>query len=154
MRKKTKTKVLNIRLSEWEFNELEKATKLTGQSKTSFLVMAMLEKIQRIRREIMERKEHTRNQKRMYRIHKQEEKIQELELLVGKLQQENDKLKEQQKKFIKYLEDELDRLARECSQIYEDSLGKTRLVNEDIFNEVNKILSKYKEITGVSDETN
>lgn len=102
----------------------------------------------------MERKEHTRNQKRMYRIHKQEEKIQELELLVGKLQQENDKLKEQQKKFIKYLEDELDRLARECSQIYEDSLGKTRLVNEDIFNEVNKILSKYKEITGVSDETN
>lgn len=58
----------------------------------------------------------------------------------------------QQKKFIKYLEDELDRLARECSQIYEDSLGKTRLVNEDIFNEVNKILSKYKEITGVLDE--
>lgn len=102
----------------------------------------------------MKIKEHTRNQKRMYRIHKQEEKIQELELLVGKLQQENDKLKEQQKKFIKYLEDELDRLARECSQIYEDSLGKTRLVNEDIFNEVNKILSKYKEITGVSDETN
>lgn len=60
--------------------------------------------------------------------------------------------KTQQKKFIKYLEDELDRLARECSQIYEDSLGKTRLVNEDIFNEVNKILSKYKEITGVLDE--
>ena len=48
MRKKTKTKVLNIRLSEWEFNELEKATKLTGQSKTSFIVMAMLEKVQRI----------------------------------------------------------------------------------------------------------
>ena len=49
MRKKTKTKVLNIRLSEWEFNELEKATKLTGQSKTSFLIMAMREKVQRIR---------------------------------------------------------------------------------------------------------
>jgi uncharacterized protein (DUF1778 family) len=49
MRKKTKTKVLNIRLSEWEFNELEKATKLTGQSKTSFLVMAMLEKVQKIK---------------------------------------------------------------------------------------------------------
>lgn len=41
-----------------------------------------------------------------------------------------------------------------CGKNYEDSLGKTRLVNEDIFNEVNKILSKYKEITGVSDETN
>ena len=48
MRKKTKTRVLNIRLSEWELNELEKAIKLTGQSKTSFLIMAMLEKIQRI----------------------------------------------------------------------------------------------------------
>ena len=54
----------------------------------------------------------------------------------------------QQKEFIKYLENEKDRLARECSQIYEDSLGKTRLVNEDIFNEVDTILSKYKEIIG------
>ena len=42
----------------------------------------------------MKLKEHTRNQKRMYRIHKQDEKIQNLELLVGKLQQENKKLKE------------------------------------------------------------
>ena len=49
MRKKTKTRVLNIRLSEWEFNELEKATNLTGQSKTSFLIRAMLEKVQRIK---------------------------------------------------------------------------------------------------------
>ena len=52
----------------------------------------------------------------------------------------------QQKEFIKYLEDEKDRLAREVSQIYEDSLGKTKLVNEDIFNEVNNVLSKYNEI--------
>ena len=43
----------------------------------------------------MKIKEHNRNQKRMYRIHKQEEKIQELELLVGKLKQENKRLKEQ-----------------------------------------------------------
>ena len=56
----------------------------------------------------MERKEHTRNQKRMYRIHKQEEKIQSLELLVGKLQQENDKLEKQQKEFIRYLEEEIE----------------------------------------------
>lgn len=49
MRKKTKTRVLNIRLSEWEFNELEKVTKSTGQSKTSFLIMAMLEKVQKIK---------------------------------------------------------------------------------------------------------
>ena len=55
----------------------------------------------------------------------------------------------QQKEFISYLENEKDRLSRECSQIYEDSLGKTRLVNEDIFNEVNDILQKYKSIIGV-----
>ena len=54
----------------------------------------------------------------------------------------------QQKEFISYLENEKDRLARECSNIYEDSLGKTRFVNEDIFNEVDTILSKYKEIIG------
>ena len=54
----------------------------------------------------------------------------------------------QQKEFIKYLEDEKDRLARECSNIYEDSLGHTRLVNEDKFNEVNDILQKYRSIIG------
>ena len=63
-----------------------------------------------------------------------------------------DKLLNQQKEFISYLENEKDRLSRECSQIYEDSLGKTRLVNENIFNEVNDILQKYKSIIGVLDE--
>lgn len=58
------------------------------------------------------------------------------------------KIEIQQKKFVKYLEDEKDRLARECSNIYEDSLGHTRLVNEDIFDEVNDILQKYKSIIG------
>ena len=56
------------------------------------------------------------------------------------------KLENQQKEFISYLENEKDRLARECSHTYEDSLGKTRFVNEDIFNEVDTILSKYKSI--------
>lgn len=58
------------------------------------------------------------------------------------------KVETQQKEFIKYLEDEKDRLARECSNIYEDSLGKTKLVNENIFNEINDVLKKYKEIIG------
>lgn len=58
----------------------------------------------------------------------------------------------QQKEFINYLEDEKDRLARECSNVYEDSLGHTKLVNEDIFDEINDVLQKYKEIIGVSDE--
>lgn len=61
-------------------------------------------------------------------------------------------LENQQKEFMNFLENEKDRLARECSQIYEDDLGKTRLVNEDIFNEVNKISSKYKSVIGASDE--
>ena len=56
--------------------------------------------------------------------------------------------KTQQKEFIEYLEKEKDRLARETSHIYEDEIGKVRLVNEDVFNEINKILSKYKEIIG------
>lgn len=59
-----------------------------------------------------------------------------------------DKYKNQQKEFIEYLENEKNRLAKECSHTYEDSLGKLLYVNEDIFNEVNKIISKYKEITG------
>lgn len=68
------------------------------------------------------------------------------------LQDKNNNLETQQKEFIKWLEDEKNRLARECSNIYEDSLGHTRLVNENIFDEVNDILQKYKSIIGVSDE--
>ena len=65
---------------------------------------------------------------------------------IEQLQQENKKYKNQQKEFIEYLENEKDRLARECSPTYEYSLGKTKLVSEDIFNEVDKIISKYEEI--------
>lgn len=68
--------------------------------------------------------------------------------LIEKLNKENQELKNQQKEFIEYLENEKNRLAKECSHTYEDSLGKLLYVNEDIFNEVNKILSKYKEIIG------
>ena len=72
--------------------------------------------------------------------------------LIIELSKENTKLIKQQQEFIKYLEDEKDRLARECSNIYEDGLGHTRLVNEDKFDEVNDILQKYKEIIGVLNE--
>ena len=64
------------------------------------------------------------------------------------LQDKNNKLENQQKEFINYLEDEKDRLARECSNIYEDSLGHTRLVNADMFDEANDILQKYRSIIG------
>lgn len=49
----------------------------------------------------------------------------------------NNNLETQQKEFIKYLEDEKNRLARGCSNICEDK-----------FDEVNDILQKYKEIIG------
>ena len=68
------------------------------------------------------------------------------------LEEENKKYKNQQKEFIEWLENEKDRLARECSPTYEGSLGKKRFVNEDIFNEVDKILSKYKKIIGYVNE--
>ena len=58
-------------------------------------------------------------------------------------------IKNQQKEFIEYLEAEKDRLARECSQIYENGFGKVRLVSEDVHDEISRILEKYKEIIGV-----
>lgn len=54
----------------------------------------------------------------------------------------------QQKEFIKYLQEEKNRLLKGTSHYYIDSLGKTRLVNKDVFNEVDKILNRYKEIIG------
>ncbi len=75
-----------------------------------------------------------------------------LEGTIKEYQQAMDKYANQQKEFIKYLQEEKDRLTRECSNIYEDSLGKTRLVNEDVFNEVGKILNRYKEIIGLNNE--
>ena len=72
---------------------------------------------------------------------------------VKKLLKNKEQLKEQQQQeFIDYLEEEKDRLAGEISAIYENDLDETKLVNEDIFNEINKILSKYKEIIGLENE--
>lgn len=108
-------------------------------------------------------KSHNRNQRKMYRIHKQEEKIHNLELLIGSLEQENKELKKQleelqtlynnmfkchcnrvqvetllsqQKEFIEYLEGEIKRL--EENNIYEP-LQKMALET------FKHILSKYKE---------
>jgi hypothetical protein len=64
------------------------------------------------------------------------------------LQDKNNNLETQQKDFIKYLELEKDCFVRRCSNVYEDGLGRTRLVNEDIFDEIDNILQKYREIIG------
>ena len=63
---------------------------------------------------------------------------------VMKIANSRDRLLEEKQELIDYLKEEQDRLVRECSPIYEDGLGKTRLVNEDIYNEVSKILSKIE----------
>lgn len=48
--------------------------------------------------------EHTRNQKRMYRIHKQEEKILEQELMIASLQQKVEQLENIIKEAIEYIQ--------------------------------------------------
>lgn len=58
-------------------------------------------------------KPHTRNQRRMYRIHEQEERIYDLELVVGSLQRENKKLKEQLGKYKIELE-KADSITQSC----------------------------------------
>lgn len=64
-----------------------------------------------------------------------------------------DKYREQ-KKFIKYLEDEKDRLIKGTSHYYIDSFDRQHAVNETIYDEVDVILQKYKKIIGVSNENN
>lgn len=46
--------------------------------------------------------------------------------------------------LIEYLKKEKERLAKETSATYEDGLGRRRFVNEEIYNEVSKILSKLE----------
>lgn len=63
---------------------------------------------------------------------------------VKELLDKHEETQAEKQELIEYLKEEQDRLARECSHIYEDSLGRTRLVSEDIYNEVSKILSKIE----------
>lgn len=72
----------------------------------------------------------------------------DIELLldyIKKLQNNWDKLK-------KWLEEEKNRLATQVSNAYEDSLGKRRFVNEDIFNELAKVSGKMQELEQGKDE--
>ena len=58
------------------------------------------------------------------------------------------KIKNQQKDFISYLENEKNRLIHEVSHYYTDSFDRQHVVNEDVYDEVDKILNKFKEISG------
>ena len=138
-----KQKYLNA-VSDYETTMFEK-------EQLNSLVNSCQEEIRRLKIQLEDANEQISYLRRS--IERKEERI--IDLQYERIPYTNeyvDKLLNQQKEFISYLENEKDRLSRECSQIYEDSLGKTRLVNEDIFNEVNDILKKYKSIIGVLDE--
>lgn len=69
--------------------------------------------------------------------------------LYNKLQEKDKKIEQltnNWNKLEELIDEEKTRLAKECSHTYEDSLGKTKYVNEDIFNELNNILDKIKEM--------
>lgn len=59
-----------------------------------------------------------------------------------------EEMENQQKEFIEYLENEKDRLIKECSHHYTDSFDRQHAVNEDMYDEVDKISIKFKEIIG------
>lgn len=44
-----KTKLVAFKLTEWEYEQLMEATKITKQNKSRFIVMAMLEKAQKVK---------------------------------------------------------------------------------------------------------
>ena len=78
--------------------------------------------------------------------------IQTYDILLKANVEENKQLKEQlkkqQKEFIHFLEDEKDILIKEISHYYIDSFDRQHAVNETIYDEVEMILQKYKEIIG------
>jgi predicted ATP-dependent protease len=58
----------------------------------------------------MNKETHTRNQKRMYRIHKLEEKIHNQDLLIGNLQQRIDKANQTIDNYMMMETDEVGRI--------------------------------------------
>ena len=107
-------------------------------------------------------KPHTRNQRRMYRIHEQEERIYDVELVVGSLQRENKKLKEQLGKYKIELE-KADSITQSCifDGKKESKISYRKLLNlvkknktqqkefiewlENLINNANKVLADPKE---------
>lgn len=146
-------------LDKLQYNELEKASILLLRTEIRLKKenKQLKEQVEYLRRSI-ERKEDVIKDLELERVpytNKYVDKVvKENEILrknakhndkvVDKVNWENNLLKKEKKEIIDFLEKEQDRLARECSPIYEDGLGKTRLVNEEIYNEVSLILSKIE----------
>lgn len=51
-----KTKLVAFKLTEWEYEQLMEATKITKQNKSRFIVMSMLEKAQKVKESKNEKK--------------------------------------------------------------------------------------------------
>lgn len=95
-----------------------------------------------------------------------EDKCKELEKEIKKLKEDNEYLNKVNielsteknrlnniiNKLEAYCDTELNKLAVGTSHTYEDSLGKTRLVNEDIYKEIGKIKYILQELKGSDKE--
>ena len=87
-------------------------------------------------------REHTRNQKRMYRIHKQEEKILEQELMIAHLQQKVEQLEKQNKE----LKEENKRIFQ---NVNDDVLLRSNAMN---YAELKKTEKKVKQLENIRKE--
>lgn len=151
---KDSTTLVQDELVKNELNQIELQYNALKQQKFNEL----LKENQELKLELSGYRQAILNNKEMLGLKEQNEELKKqlkpnyyvkgLEGTLKEYQQEMKKVAIQQKEFINYLEDEKNRLARECIHIYEDSLGHTSLVNEDIFDEINDILQKYKSIIG------
>ena len=82
-------------------------------------------------------KTHTRNQRRMYRIHKLEEKIKEQELLIGSLKQQNEFLMKQDnilQSLMQWLYEQ-EKYANDDESIILDVIDKIKELKEIINND-------------------
>lgn len=112
---------------------------LVGEKADCQTVKSLLEEIQKLKKQVEEYKDNYNC------LLKQKEQF---EYIMSKRVDYQGR----QKEFIKYLEDEKDRLIKETSHYYIDSFDRQHSVNETIYDEVDMILQKYKSIIGVSDE--
>lgn len=94
----------------------------------------------------MIKKEHTRNQRRMYRIHKQDEKINAQELIIASLQQRVEQLENIRKEAIEYIN-------KNILINYEKIGFKTDTVAGIVVDDLLNILNKGSESDGLQKDS-
>lgn len=80
------------------------------------------------------------------------EKLNHIKNILNGREDYHDKLQNNWNELNKFIEEEKNRLATQVSNTYEDSLGKRRFVNEDIFNELTKVSEKMQELEQGKDD--